>query len=349
MSGLSKSFGDVHVLSDVSFEADDGSLLAVLGESGAGKTTILRCLAGLEVPDAGQISLGNRVVFDAAVGVNVPPERRGVGMVYQSYALWPHMTVAENIAYPLRVRKDPETETKVGEVIGLMKLKGLAERHPYELSGGEQQRVGIARALVYKPGVVLLDEPFSNLDVPLREALRDELRRLQQELRVTMVYVTHDRVDAFSLSDSMVVLSAGRVAGEGASSDLIHSPPNSYVASFVAGMLVIPGDVAAVDGAVATITTPFGTLSGRAGSVKLGPAKLCLPPSALTVAEEGAAGSLAGEVRGVVVRQDGGSSARVSVGASVVEVKAPSWPGGLRVGDRVSLQVDQANCIVLAE
>ncbi|MCS7235891.1 MAG: ABC transporter ATP-binding protein, partial [Armatimonadota bacterium] len=212
----------VQAVDGVTLEAPEGQILTLLGPSGCGKTTTLRCLAGLERPDDGEIRFGDRVVFSRARGLFVPPEHRHIGMVFQSYAIWPHMTVFENVAYPLRVRRasPAEIRQRVYAALELVGLAALADRPAPYLSGGQQQRVALARALVYEPEVLLLDEPLSNLDAKVREQVREELRSLQRQLRITTVYVTHDQVEALSLSDVVAVMRDGRVLEVGSPRDL---------------------------------------------------------------------------------------------------------------------------------
>jgi len=262
VDGVTKLFGSVTALYEVSFEAERGEFVTVLGPSGSGKTSLLRCIAGVETPNAGTIEIGGKVVFSKRDGIEIPPEQRSVGMVYQSYALWPHMTVFDNVAYPLRVRgvKAQITE-RVEKVLGMLNMAPMKQRYPYQLSGGEQQRVAFARALVYDPRILLLDEPFSNLDTPLRERLRDQLKMIQQETGVTTVYVTHHRIEASSISDEIVVFSGGRISAQGSPASLLEHPPNAFVASFLGGLLVLDGVVRrTLDGAI---------LETRVGKLKL--------------------------------------------------------------------------------
>jgi iron(III) transport system ATP-binding protein len=235
VEGVSKRFGAVRAVDGVSLAVADGRLLTLLGPSGCGKTTTLRMIAGLEQNDAGRIVLGDRVLSDPAAGVFVPPERREMGMVFQSYAIWPHMTVFANVAYPLEVRRRPgaEVRERVGEALRLMEMAHLAERPAIALSGGQQQRVAIARALVFRPRVLLMDEPLSNLDAKLREQMRVELRALQQRLGITTVYVTHDQEEAMVLSDEIAVMHEGRVLQAAPPETIYTRPANRTVAAFV--------------------------------------------------------------------------------------------------------------------
>jgi ABC-type Fe3+/spermidine/putrescine transport system ATPase subunit len=232
---LVKRFGATRAVADVSFAVEDGSVLTLLGPSGCGKTTILRCLAGLETPDEGTITIAGACVFDGGRGTVVPTERRNLGMVFQSYAIWPHLTVFDNVAFGLRVRRTARGEiaARVAEALALVRLTGLEQRYPSQLSGGQQQRVVLARCLAYRPALLLLDEPLANLDAQLREEMRGELRRIQRQTGTTMVYVTHDQAEALALSDEVLVMDRGRVVQRAAPADLYRRPAAAFVAEFL--------------------------------------------------------------------------------------------------------------------
>jgi iron(III) transport system ATP-binding protein len=248
----SRGPSDRPALDRVSLSIDDGQFFTLLGPSGCGKTTLLRCIAGLEVPDSGEIALGDRVIFSAAKRVNVPPNRRGLGMVFQSYAIWPHMDVAQNVAYPLTVRARrksyprAEVERRVGELLDLIQIRHLAGRKATALSGGQQQRLALARALVMEPPVLLLDEPLSNLDTRLREDLRVELMRLQRQLGVTAVYVTHDQSEALAMSSVLAVMKDGRIEQIGTPQELYDFPRTRFVASFLGAANLLPVEILGV-------------------------------------------------------------------------------------------------------
>ena len=234
---VTKRFGDAAAVDDVSFEVPRGSFATLLGPSGCGKTTTLRMIAGFYDPDVGDIELGGRRIND------LPAHRRGTAMVFQDYALFPHMTVRDNVGYGLRVSgvaKD-ERERRVDETLEFVGLGGLGDRWPNQLSGGQQQRVAVARALVVEPEILLLDEPLSNLDAKLREPLRWELRALQQRLGMTFVYVTHDQDEALSLSDWVAVMNAGKVEQAGAPWEIYYHPRTAFLADFVGAVNLIPG------------------------------------------------------------------------------------------------------------
>ena len=241
----------VRAAQDVSFTVDEGRLFTLLGPSGCGKTTTLRSIAGLERPRAGEISVSGRVVFSSSTGVFVAPNRRGFGMVFQSYAIWPHMTVFENAAFPLEVGDRKYSRRQVREhvmrVLHAVQLEELADREATKLSGGQQQRLALARALVMEPALLLLDEPLSNLDAKLRDRMRFELKRLQRELKITTVYVTHDQVEALALSHEIAVMDQGRIQQIGRPRDIYENPANQFVADFVGNTNFLDGLVARVE------------------------------------------------------------------------------------------------------
>jgi iron(III) transport system ATP-binding protein len=233
--GLVKTFGRVVAVDNLSFAAKAGEFLTLLGPSGCGKTTTLRLIAGLERPETGAIYLGNRLLSSSDSGVFVPPERRGMGMVFQSYAIWPHMTVFENVAFPLQELRVPRREIRdrVLAMLETVGLGGLHDRPAPMLSGGQQQRVALARALVSRPEVLLLDEPLSNLDARLREEMRFELRDMQARLGITSIFVTHDQAEAMTLSDRIIVMRAGRIEQEGKPEEVYQRPRTRFVMDFL--------------------------------------------------------------------------------------------------------------------
>jgi iron(III) transport system ATP-binding protein len=244
---LNKAFGATAAVNGISFVVPEGGFTTLLGPSGCGKTTTLRILAGLERPDSGEVSIGSRVVVSPERGIFVPAERRNVGVVFQSYALWPHMTVFDQVAYPLRVRKDKaRLRERVLNAIELVGLGSHVSRYPSQLSGGQQQRVALARALVFGPSVLLLDEPLSNLDAELRAQVRTELSRIHKETGVTSVYVTHDQSEALALSDHILVMSRGQIIESGPPHDIYDRPSTVYGAQFVGAANCLIGRLADV-------------------------------------------------------------------------------------------------------
>ena len=252
---LEKKFDAMAAVRGITITAEEGKLTTLLGPSGCGKTTTLRMVAGLEMPNAGEIWIGGRPVAAPTQGIHVPPNKRNIGMVFQSYAVWPHKTAFENVAYPLKLRGVPKAEIgrRVAEVFALLRLEGLEDRYPGQLSGGQQQRVALGRAIVYQSRVLLLDEPMANLDSKVREAVRLELRELQQRLGFTTIYVTHDQVEAMVLSDKIVVMDRGRVIQEGTPLDVYNRPATKFVAEFIGQSNFLKGTVRAVEYSIATI------------------------------------------------------------------------------------------------
>ncbi|MSP89659.1 MAG: ABC transporter ATP-binding protein [Alphaproteobacteria bacterium] len=292
--GLHKTFSsdaeNVAALKNINLSIDAGKFFTLLGPSGCGKSTLLRCIAGLETPDSGEIVVEDTVMFSSTDGVNVPPNRRQIGMVFQSYAIWPHMTVHQNVAFPLEVQGKADRERRVQDALRLVGLAELGGRYASRLSGGQQQRVALARALVAEPRILLLDEPLSNLDAALREQMRAELRRIQEDLKVTTVYVTHDQIEALSLSDDIALMRAGEVS-EVASPEALYSAPRSeFAAEFIGGANIIKGGVRArapADGEY-EVATGFGKVWARTEGTHAGAVMICLRPEKIRVLPEGA-------------------------------------------------------------
>jgi ABC-type Fe3+/spermidine/putrescine transport system ATPase subunit len=277
VENLRIQYGDVVAVRGVSFTVRPGEQLTLLGPSGCGKTTTLRALAGLERPTAGTIRIGGQVVYSSAQRIDIPAEKRGLSMVFQSYAIWPHMTVFDNVAYGLRVRKRPRTEIKarVHAALDLVQMGAYAERRASQLSGGQQQRVALARACAFSPQVLLFDEPLSNLDAKLRADMRIELREVQHRLGVTSVYVTHDLEEALAMSDHIVVMRDGVIEQAGAPTEIYARPRNAFVADFVGSSNLVGGTLRADlahDGLIALETTSgdlvYGDPCGRAPGVE---------------------------------------------------------------------------------
>ncbi len=257
VKGLVKTFTDganarVNAVNCVSFTVDEGRFYTLLGPSGCGKTTTLRCIAGLEKPDEGEINVSGTRVFSSSGGAFVPAYKRAIGMVFQSYAIWPHLTVLENVAFPLRVAKERignnEIRKRVREALEQVEMGGLEERMATQLSGGQQQRLALARALVRRPQVLLLDEPLSNLDAKLRERMRLELRELQRRLRITTLYVTHDQIEALSMSNNIAVMNSGVIAQQGSPREIYLQPKTQFVAQFIGSTNQLAGRLGAIQG-----------------------------------------------------------------------------------------------------
>jgi iron(III) transport system ATP-binding protein len=248
---------------NASFSLESGTFFTLLGPSGCGKTTTLRCLAGLETPDQGRVQVDDNVLFDSADGTNMPMNRREIGMVFQSYAIWPHMTVAENVAFPLTVAKDrrysrDEIEQAVDKALRTVDLAGFQSRPATRLSGGQQQRVALARSIVKTPRLLLLDEPLSNLDAQLREDMRVELKRLQRQIGITTVYVTHDQAEALTLSDQIAVIDQGNVIQVGDPREIYFRPANDFVARFVGTTNLLDGKIVSTDPTGAEVELAMG-------------------------------------------------------------------------------------------
>src|SRR6266508_3545622 len=268
IENLTKIFsGSVKAIDNVSLTIQPGELVSFLGPSGCGKTTTLNCIAGLEHPDQGVIRVGDFVMTDGTRNIFLQPEERGLGMVFQSYALWPHMTVDNNVGFGLRLAKAPGTEIKrrVTDILELVGLGGMGSRYPFQLSGGQQQRVALARAVVTEPRVLLLDEPLSNLDAKVREAARIWLRDIQKRLGITAVYVTHDQAEALAMSDKIAVTHAGRVEQFATPQEVYDQPATRFVAEFIGATSFLKGTLIERKGDWVRVRLPeIGELSVRA-------------------------------------------------------------------------------------
>ena len=258
IQNLFKSFKEVVAINRIQLDVDKGEMLTLLGPSGCGKTTTLRCIAGLETPDEGDIVIDGKPMLSQGF---VPPSKRGIGMVFQNYAVWPHMKVFNNIVYGLKLQKipRPEIKEKAQQVLELVGLEGLEDRYPAQLSGGQQQRVALARALVTNPKVLLLDEPLSNLDAKLREELRFEIKNLVRRMGITSVYVTHDQAEAMVISDRIAVMDSGNVVQLGKPKEIYEKPATKFVADFIGTTNFIAGEIIQVtaDTQTAVMRTDF--------------------------------------------------------------------------------------------
>ena len=267
VDNLHLTYGDNPVLKGVSMELKRGEVVSLLGPSGSGKTTLLRAVAGLEKPTAGRITIGNNVVYDGSPRSEIPAEERNLGLVFQSYALWPHKTVFDNVAYPLKLRKvaNGEIKQRVQSVLDQLGLGHLANRHPHQLSGGQQQRVAIGRALVYNPPVILLDEPLSNLDAKLREEARVFLRELIIKLGLSALMVTHDQNEAMAISDRILLLNNGVIEQQGTPQEMYGNPATLFAAEFMGSNNRLHGKVTALENGRARVEGASWALWGRAG------------------------------------------------------------------------------------
>jgi iron(III) transport system ATP-binding protein len=350
---LKKTFASTVAVSSISFVVPDGSFTTLLGPSGCGKTTTLRMLAGLERPDGGEVSIGGRVVSSSTSGTFVPVESRNVGIVFQSYALWPHMTVFDHVAYPLRVRRQGSGDIKrrVMRALELVDLTEQRRRYPSEISGGQQQRVALARALVFDPTVLFLDEPLSNLDAALRGTMRAELSRLHRETGVTTVYVTHDQSEALALSDQILVMRLGKIMEQGTADEVYERPRTLYGARFVGAANSFPATVTTVEAGDAVLTLDSGVVvrapaDWLTGSEVGNAVTVLVRPEDVEVDEDGRSTNvLTGAVRSASYF---GSYRElvVAVGPDDVKVRAPKT---ITVGESVRLFIPPNRLRILAE
>jgi iron(III) transport system ATP-binding protein len=297
--GVTKEFGAVTAVDAVDLEMQPGEFVTLLGPSGCGKSTLLRMIAGIEPPTTGTIEISGRVVNDVAARVAVPPEKRKLGMVFQSYAIWPHMSVYKNVEYPLRyagVARNLRSE-RVHDALASCDMAEYSERYPHELSGGQQQRVALARAIVAQPALLLLDEPLSNLDARLREQMRLELKRLHVELGLTMLYVTHDQSEALAMSDRILVMDRGQILQEGSPEEVYRNPHSITVARFLGVKNIIRGTL--VDSTHARLGPHVVPVTARGDVSVDDPVVLAIRPDAITRPRPGsnAAGELQGRIR----------------------------------------------------
>lgn len=289
LNNIRKTFDQTVAVEDVSIEVSAGSLFFLLGSSGCGKTTILRMIAGFVQPTAG------RIFFDDRDVTALPPEKRNAGMVFQNYALWPHMTVSQNVGFGLDVRRMPSAEKKkrIGESLELVRMSQYADRLPNQLSGGQQQRVALARAIAFRPDLLLLDEPLSNLDAKLRLEMRSEIRRISNELRITMIYVTHDQYEALSLADQIAVMSAGKIEQLGAPRDIYQRPRTRFVAEFIGETNFVSGEIQGVrdSSGFAEVRTPIATMRALVPPTKKAGDRITLSirPETITIDDASAA------------------------------------------------------------
>lgn len=342
----------VTALDHVDLTIPANTIFTLLGPSGCGKTTLLRCIVGLEEPDEGEIRIGGDVVWSGARGISVPPEKRGLAMVFQTYAIWPHMTVFDNIAYPLQVRgvRKNIIRDKVLSALRFVRLDGLERRSATRLSGGQQQRVALARALVAEPKVILFDEPLSNLDAKLREETRKELRKFLGDLDITAIYVTHDRVEALALSDRIAVLRDGAVAEIGSPQDIYFNAKNLYVADFIGRANQIDATVLRHEGLLTIVETSMGTISCQRRDLPQGSrATLCIRPEFIHITgrslEEGI-NTLEGSAQALEFVGEV-YEAEISVGAERLLARIdPNVEA--REGDRVRIHLDPQHCMLLS-
>ncbi|MBV7490473.1 ABC transporter ATP-binding protein [Pseudomonas sp. PDM30] len=353
LRNLNKYYGDFAAVDDISLDIKDGEFLTFLGSSGSGKSTTLSMLAGFETPSSGEILVNGQSL------VNVPPHKRDIGMVFQRYSLFPHLSVRDNIAFPLAIRKlaAAERERRVDAMLKLVQLEQFAHRRPSQLSGGQQQRVAIARALVYEPRILLMDEPLGALDKKLREDLQDELRQLHRRLGITIVYVTHDQEEAMRLSQRIAIFSHGKIVGLGSGFDLYQNPPNAFVASFLGNSnflkLKAQGNaVATFEGQPLSIRLTAGLQTDQNVLLMVRPEKALALSNEQAVAEPLAAGwnEVSAKVVEVLFLGESQTCSVVTAGGTSMTVKALSAAGmPLKSGDPVRVRWATADACVYTE
>jgi iron(III) transport system ATP-binding protein len=373
--GLVKAYGAAssdgaaeaeRAVDDVSFRVEEGEFFTLLGPSGCGKTTTLRCVAGLERPTKGRLTIAGATMSDDKKRIWMPPDRREIGMVFQSYAIWPHLSVEENISFALRSNAKRRRKysakgaaKRVREMLDLVGLSAFRERSATQLSGGQQQRLALARALACEPNLLLLDEPLSNLDAELRAAMRFELKRLQQSMHVTTLYVTHDQAEALAMSDRLAIMSDGVLLQEGAPADIYHFPVNSAVATFLGGSNVLAGTCRGISQGQVEVDVSFGRLLGRAA------ADTPLPGSVVSVSiraegiridrdcpetplEQGVNRAL-GKIMSVAFQGDN-TDYLVALGAdAVIRVRDRAYEPVVSLGAQVTVRFDAKYCRVFAD
>ena len=344
--------GAVNAVRGVSFDVEDGQFFTLLGPSGCGKSTTLRCIAGLEKADGGEIAIGDMVVVSQS-GAQVPAHQRPIGMVFQSYAIWPHMDVYDNVAFPISRGKGKlpkaEVRERVLEALSLVRLDGLERRPAPQLSGGQQQRLALARALVRQPKALLLDEPLSNLDAKLRDDMRVELKTLTERLNITTLFVTHDQLEALTLSDKIAVMRDGLIVQLGSPKDIYDDPNSRFTAEFIGTTNLLEGTVASREGDAMRVETPQGTLLCAALD-SLGPgdrAAIAVRPANIGVSAEppNADNALEGVVETVVFLGDS-HDCRVNVGGELIRAFVHASRSVER-GDKVHLAISAADCRLL--
>jgi iron(III) transport system ATP-binding protein len=342
----------IRALDNVNLTIPANHIFTLLGPSGCGKTTLLRCIVGLESPDAGEVVIGDEIVWSKEKGIFVPPEKRGLGMVFQTYAIWPHMNVFDNVAFPLQNRNAAKDKIKksVARVLEFVQLEGFEKRPATKLSGGQQQRVALARALVAEPKVILFDEPLSNLDAKLREETRKELRSFLTELKITAVYVTHDRVEALALSDRIAVMRAGAIVEVGDPKKIYFNSDDRFVADFIGRANLIPGTVQSLEGSHAVINTEIGPIVGL-NSQKLEAgreAMLCVRPEFMRLAstnETGGRNVFTGKMETLIFVGEA-YEGEIRIGETLLTTTIPPTVE-MKEGDDVYISFDPDHCFLL--
>jgi iron(III) transport system ATP-binding protein len=341
----------IKALDHVDLTIPANHIFTLLGPSGCGKTTLLRCIVGLETPDTGEISIGGEVVWSKDKNIAIATEKRGLGMVFQTYAIWPHMNVFDNVAYPLQIRGLPKDEIRqrVAKTLGFVHLEGFEKRPSTKLSGGQQQRVALARALVAEPKVILFDEPLSNLDAKLREETRKELRIFLSELKITAVYVTHDRVEALALSDTIAVMREGRIIEVGDPKKIYFDARHRFVADFIGRANLVKATVRAQEAERTVVDCALGTIACTRHDAPVGSElTLCIRPEFIQLAggEAGGANVVNGRIESLFFVGEAYET-EIRVGEALLLAKIES-DAKLAVGSEVSFHLHPAHCLLLS-
>ncbi len=341
----------IRALDHVDLTIPGNRIFTLLGPSGCGKTTLLRCIVGLEAPDGGEIYIGDELVWSKEKNIYIPPERRGLGMVFQTYAIWPHMNVFDNVAYPLQTRKlsREEIRRKVAQVLDFVQLSGFEKRPATKLSGGQQQRVALARALVAEPKVILFDEPLSNLDAKLREETRKELRSFLTELQITAIYVTHDRIEALALSDQIAVMRAGKIVEIGEPQKIYFNSDSQFVADFIGRANLIRGKIKELDGDHALFDSDIGVVRAlNSQQLQAGQeAFLCVRPEFIRLSQElkEQQNSYSGRVETLVFIGEA-YEGEIRIGETVLTTTVEPT-ADFREGDEICVSFDPDHCFLL--
>ena len=356
VEGLWKTYtvddGEIPAVRGVGFTVETGEFFTLLGPSGCGKSTTLRCIAGLEVPNSAEITLGEVALFSSRQRRSVPIHKRNIGMVFQSYAIWPHMSVYDNVDFPVKVKCVPDRREKVMRALELVGLNHLEDRSATDLSGGQQQRVAIARAIVMDVDLLLFDEPLSNLDSKLRLQMRFELRQLQKQLGITSIYVTHDQEEAMVLSDRVAVMDDGNIVEIGKSQDIYLQPRKLFTAKFVGQSNLLPGEVVSADGATVTVKTAIGEIvTGALGSTAPSDGFLMIRPEHIPMswAREELLSSDVNVFEGTIVSETFTGKLvdyRIQVGEFTFEVQTPLH-NALQKENRVFIHLPPERCVML--
>ncbi|MBI1421820.1 MAG: ATP-binding cassette domain-containing protein [Gammaproteobacteria bacterium] len=355
IQGVSKAYVSggnlIKALDNVDLIIPANHIFTLLGPSGCGKTTLLRCIVGLETPDVGEISIGGEVVWSKQKNISIPTEKRGLGMVFQTYAIWPHMNVFDNVAYPLQIRglSKAEIRQRVAKTLDFVHLAGFEKRPATKLSGGQQQRVALARALVAEPKVILFDEPLSNLDAKLREETRKELRTFLTELKITAVYVTHDRVEALALSDTIAIMREGRIIELGDPKKIYFDAQHRFVADFIGRANLIKATVRSQEGEHTVVDCALGAITCAQHDAPVGSeVTLCIRPEFIQLAKGAAGGTnvVNGRIDSLIFVGEAYET-EIRVGEELLLAKIEP-DANLAVGSEVSFTLDPAHCLLLS-